>query len=563
MTDRRPTPTDDASRRHTDCRISDDEGYPDFERLIAARIARMQGLVFSTEAGYINLAEWFLQWLPASRRQHYNCNACKRFINRYGGLVAIDDTGMQHSLLFSADGVPSFFRDAAYRIESLARTSRVTGVFLWDEPVWGTPSAGDWSHLSGIPRPELRHNKPLQTPGQAMAEKRQDFSLLMQALHDHPLAAAEQALRLLDADGALAGNEKAVGVARWFADLHRRLESVRLVKTRRPYENLVWLAVAAAPPGWCHVNSTMIGTLLEDIKAGMPFERLRQRWNEKMHPLRYQRPTAPPKDGTIARAEKIVAELESAGALQRRFARLDEAIGLTAGRTLIWRPRRDDAFLRDDASTAPPVGVFGHLRSSPSRSTVPDVHLPTQTMTLEKFRRTVLPGASSLEVRTPNGNGPFCALVAATHPDAPPILQWDGLAGHARNPVSWYVYVGGSPAWRWSLEAGAWCKVNAVLPCPAHWQEPARFTHHAESVLFVLDGCRERTAPRGGSFFPSMLRSEYHEIRSVMEAYAKRAEICGVASGDANGIVLQQGGACWPLEVRVDAFATYRLDRWD
>ena len=109
-----------------------------------------------------------------------------------------------------------------------------------------------------------------------------------------------QALKLLKSE-ALYRSEKVLGQAQWLYDLHRALPS------RRNRDHVLWRAVAAAPAGFCHPRSSMIGTLLEDLAAGMPFDDVSRRFAEKMHPLLYQRPQAAPSAGNIAQAEKIVA----------------------------------------------------------------------------------------------------------------------------------------------------------------------------------------------------------------------------------------------------------------
>ncbi len=68
----------------------------------------------------------------------------------------------------------------------------------------------------------------------------------------------------------------------------------------------------------------MIGTLLEDLTAGLPFAQIKAKFDAKMDALNYQRPAAAPAAGNIARAEKIIAKLKTEGSLDRRFARLDE-----------------------------------------------------------------------------------------------------------------------------------------------------------------------------------------------------------------------------------------------
>src|SRR5262249_16422363 len=143
----------------------------------------------------------------------------------------------------------------------------------------------------------------------------------------------------------------------------------------RTRENLLWLAVATAPAGFCHVRSSVVGSLLEDIQDGKPFDAVKRAFDEKMSPLQYQRPTAPPSDGNIKQAEEPGAKPGSAGALRRRYARLEDL-------QTIWRP-----FAEPEAT---PDGVFGHLREkkrdAPLRAT-------GSTMTWEKFARTVLPNA--------------------------------------------------------------------------------------------------------------------------------------------------------------------------
>lgn len=527
-----------------------DDGYADLERTVAARVAAENGPLFETAAA--DLFETYLAGIPAGRRQHYRCNCCRRFIERYGGLVTIGEDGNTESILWNVGDLPDFFRESAACLYARVERSKVTGVFLSSDSTWGTPSSVDekrgvrWSHLSATNPSVFKH--ALKTAPQMMAEKREDYITLKRGLDEFSIDAVRQAVRVLDAD-ALSRGEKTLGVAKWLLALHESIAA----KRGQVRDNLVWRAAATAPPGWCHVSSTMISTLLEDIVAGMDFDAVSRRWASKMHPLQYQRPTAPPSAGAIAQAEKIVAELKTAGALERRFARLEEI------QNPLWLPRDVKPVEQQKSG-----GVFGHLRQDAAK--VRAVELPAQRMTWVKFRDTVLPSACKLEFHVPHWSAAYCGVVTAVNADAPPILQWDGLAGHPRNPVSWYFYYGYSPGSRWSLSEGAWCGVNAVCLSPAHWQEPTKFTHHGEFALFVLDGCRDTNASVHGGFFPECLRSEYHGVRSVMEAYARNAAVSGALEATANGVAFQKGSV-QTLRVRATDAAggesEYDIDRWD
>jgi len=520
-----------------------DEGYDELEQLLRDRIAAVEGPVFATDASPDELWRLYLESLPADRRQHYNCHCCRRFIQQYGGLVTIDAKGRQWPVLWPAPTqVPTFFEQAMYALWNLAERSKVTGVYLWDQNgrQWGTPLAGGWSHLSGLVG-FSSHSSKVQSPSQAVADKKQDYQILCQALVDYPSELVSQALRVLEAD-ALYRSEKAVGVAKWFAELHQKIGHLK-GKLR---QNLIWRAVATAPAGFCHLRSTMISTLLDDLKAGMTFEAVQGRWAAKMHPLQYQRPTAAPAEGAIKQAERIFEQMGAAAALKRRFARLEDVL------SKLWVPVQAQA-------EKPEGGLFGHLK--PKQQQPLEVTLPEQAITFEKFRRTVLPDALAIEVRLSSTTA-YYGLLTAVDSTAPPILQWDGLEGQARNPVNHYFYSNGSLPSQWSL-SGEWGEVTAVFLNPAHWQAPDKFTHQQQRVHFALKGAVDKATSTGLCLFPETLRSEFHPVRSVIEAHNRTQQPEGRLEATANGVAFD-GSKSLVVRVRTaGGRAIYKLDRWD
>jgi hypothetical protein len=378
-----------------------------------------------------------------------------------------------------------------------------------------------------------------------MAAKAQEREMLLRGLDEFSIVAVRKAFVLLT-NGSLYRSEKCEGVAKWLLDLH---EQRAATKNARAREHLIWRAVAAAPPGYCHVRSGMIGTLLEDIVQGLPFEALKARFDAKMHPLRYLRPQAAPAAGNIAQAEKIVAALRSEGALARRFARLAEV-------QTLWSPQV--------AADPKPqrAGVFAHLTPRATHP-VSTSSAPPAVMTWVKFAASVLPTAEAIELHVPAGKQPFMAMVTAANLEAPPILQWD--RADKRNPVSMYLYVGGSEAQRWNLRAGTHRRVTAIVLRPWMWDETRTFAHHGAGVCIVLDGARDTTHEAGGGMFPEWLKSEYHGVRATLEAHFRSAVIEGRDDAEVCGFSLERGGAADVL-LRVTTRgirADYRLDRWD
>lgn len=499
--------------------------------------------LFTTDAE--GLFEAYLQGFPeeGGERQHHNCHACRHFIERFGSLVTIDEKGIAMPALFHGDGVHPHYALAFAAMARIVRKAKVTGVFLSAQATLGSPITGAWRHLSVTLPKSMLHTIRTRTAGQAMAEKREDFINVSRALAEFPTALTEQALALLKTE-TLYQSERVIGPARWLHQLHEAREGA-VNRT-----NVTWRAVALAPAGFCHPRSSMVGTLLEDLAAGMKFEEVARRFASKMHPLQYQRPQAAPAAGAIAQAEKVVEQLGAAGSLARRFARPDEITDT------VWRAKP-----RAEANAAG-GSVFGHLKAKGAPE-IPLMDVPAITITWEKFSRSVLPEAESIEFHARAHADHYAALVTAANPEAPPILQWDSV--ERRNPFSWYVWTGGSSPEQWGLRCGGRFPVYAITLQPSMWGDTeGRFAHHGAGAIFLIEGASE-TVMAGAALFPALLKSEFHGIRSVIEAYSKTAQIAGLKEPMACGIKLSKGHR-WNHLFTVTAKGrrvSYLLDRWD
>lgn len=513
-----------------------------YDQLLQSLRDRFDGAIaehrhlFTTDAVCEHLFDQFLEALPPEERQHHTCHACRQFVERYGHVVTISPEGQTTPVMWGP--ARSFYGAAFKAVRTVVARARVIGVFYDNKSVWGTPVTGVWQHMAVTPPEHLVFRQTrLRTARQAMAERREEYKMLQRGLGDFPYPLARLAYSMLQSE-ALYRNEKCFGVAEWFMTLHGERAVARGPDRKA---NVVWRAVASAPAGYCHVRSTMIGTLLEDLAANKSPDDIMRAFRAKMHPLQYQRPQAPPKPGNISRAEKVVAELQSAGALERRYARLQEL-------ETLWRPTQE---------RAGGGGVFGHLRDNSNDR----VELPTTTITWVKFVQTVLSGAQQIEVYVPV-HGRFIALCTAVNPDAPPIIQWD--CNERRNPVNWYVYNGGSSARQWNLTGKRYSRVTAISLLPHLWYVPERYRHQGEGAVLVVDGCRDTGMP-SAALFPEVLRAEYREIRSTIEAHSRSSGVQCKEEASACGIDLRKG-ARWDCTVRVtspDTVAVYRLDRWD
>ena len=495
--------------------------------------------LFTTNAG--GLYELLLQNIPTEARQHYNCNACRHFVNRYGGLVKIDEkTGKQTSAMWN-EKVPPFFANAVKEIRKRVNNADVTGVFVTSEKTLGTPVTGSWTHMAVEVPKDMVFSHRLKSAYQESSEKAEDYRLLKDAVYRYKEETAEEAVNLLRSNNLYRG-EKVLGVAEWF------LEVLRATKGKRNKGNMLWRKAATAPTGFCHVSTSMIGTLLDDIEAGYSMDVVSRKFAEKMDPLKYQRPQAAPTAGNVVQAEKIVERLGIERSLKRRFARLDELV-------MVWMPKRESSVVSG--------GVFAGIKTKQGRDTARGGMEPTTTMTWEKFRATVLPKARKIEYYVPAKDDNYSAILTAQDPDAPPIIRWD--TEEHRCPFNWYVYRGGSAPAYWGLMPGAYAEVTGITLQPNMWYPG--FEHEGKSVFFILKNCKDhRYGGSGIALFPEVLKGELREIRSTIEAYSRKEVLGGFEEASACGIRLQGNAKWWDYHFRVttDVGTTiYTLDRWD
>ena len=523
---------------------SHDHAYSDFllERQSWAT-ARMEGEPLFTTSAAEGLFQHYLEAIPEAERQYHNCNACRKFIERYGSLATIDEVTGEISCAFFAEtgDAPEY---AA--IAKAVRRSQITGVHVSSEQVWGVPQTGPWIHLAVRPTRDHVYTSRTKSASEMAAEKKQDFITVLNYLLELKPDALTQALRVLESD-TLSRSEKVLGPVRWLKQVHDT--RAKAAKGSRA-ANILWRAIATAPAGFCHPRASMAGTLLADIEAGMSYEEVAARWASKMHPLQYQRPSAAPSAGSIAAAEALMEKLGAGSALRRRFARLEDL-------QTLWLPQP----LAKGQDEAPSGKLFGHLIPK-GEEKVADLQIPPVTMSWKKFRDTILPGCAKIEFFVTGGTDNFTAMTAAVDPEAPCIFQWG-------NSVCHYVYHGGSPASRFNLPSNQFVDVTAVCLSSDTWGTPlSPVPNFAPSVTFVLKGAVDQ-ANKSPALFPETLKSEFHAIRATIEAFSKAGKLEGSDEASACGILFSKLDANhrWQSRFRVTttggSILYYCLDRWD
>lgn len=389
--------------------------------------------IASTNKGCMSLYDIYLNGFDdEAARQHYDCRACKHFIEKYGMLVTIDENNKVKSALWTiTDILPTIFiKPFEAMKQKVESKQKVKYLFYTDSLVLGTPKTGIWSHYHlNIPRTYatdtiLVEKGKLDT---IIAYKKEDFRLLLNGVRKYVnTSVTSTALNLLNSN-AVYRAEKFLPFAKWFNDV------VNLFKDNID-SNLLWKIVAEAPDGYCHVSSNIVNTMYEDILSGLTTPVILAKFLEKSDPENYNRSKSTPSVTAIENAEKVIAELGVEKSLSRRYATLEEL----PKEYMIWENPNEDIKepkipYTEIHHTSPTGSIFDNIRKSVTQNNTAqdnkNVTIPVATMTWDKFKRTILPNVVNIEAKV---NENRCmALVTASDETAPNIFKWN-------NPFSWY-----------------------------------------------------------------------------------------------------------------------------
>jgi hypothetical protein len=488
------------------------------------------------------LFDIYLSRIPMAFRQHSNCNACRRFVNRYGGLVVIENDLSRSPVLWDPAWAPALYFDAVKALHDIVSELPIESQFFTDKKVIGEPETGVWHHLSlSLPDGHCSINlNRLLSAEQLMAQSKENYRMLYAVLglwNKSVLATAEQLLR----SGQIDKSEKFQHTLSSYMEM--REEARRFLRSSQGYKDTLWKFVAEGNDDVCHLHGSALGSFLDDLYSGTTPAQAVRSFNEKLDPLKYMRPQAAPGAGNVAQAAKIVEKLGIENSLRRRYVHLDEIQAL-------WRPRQRDK--------AKEFGIFAGVVTKIE----PVVTIPGETaITFAKFRRDVLPGVREMELYT-NGPGNYGALLTEAIAGSAPILKWDHPEW--RNPVSWYVYTPHGMPGDFNLPNYGWVDVTALCLSPQMWKNEDEAYGLSRGVMFVLKDAWIRKLA-GSALFPEILKSELMPVRATIEAFSN-SNMPDPVSDPVCGVMLQESRNSTSVLVRCcveSRIQQYRIDRWE
>lgn len=378
-------------------------------------------IVFKTDA-HIAAGEFEANF-PEGMKEIYTCRACSEFFSKYGGLVYLDDKGVQQSALFN--GITSKSSHIQYAVDSLkqkAKDAKIIGVFVPQKSAMGTTGfrvglkdAGGWPHfyldmsLSYRPRNANYTNllQALNTLSKAyglknLADYAKSFAQKVDACLDIPLPRRESANKFAKALQAIL-NAKTM-----FRVTHAMALNITISKALTNPDLAEQLATIYGFKG------SVMGAALDDFIHGRDFKNIRKSIADRTSVENYRvKDTSAISESAIRQAAQRFENMGLMPSLNCRLAKVNDLPS-------IWRKAPVHV-----AGGSNEFNPFKDAIASKAKRTpeVTEVHSPRK-VSLDKFLSTILPTARSLLMQADRSNSVWRFTVPVEE-GTKPIFVWD------------------------------------------------------------------------------------------------------------------------------------------
>ncbi len=351
-------------------------------------------------------------------RGEHDCSCCRHFIYDVGRVVALHD-GKKQTIWDVVLEDELQYQKTADLMAELIRTAPLAGVFATLNETSGTKQSRAVidDKLCNFPHFYAKHKREYVFRKDALATEcatlNNQAEMLEKSLVQINPNALTEVLELISSNSLYRGSEHQALVASFQKLQKAYLESGLDAGT------FAWMHFRKAGPAVCSIKNAVIGTLLVDLASGSGLEEAVKRFETKVAPTNYKRPTALVTPRMIEDAKAKLIELGLYDSLARRYANLSD-ISIN---DVLYADRGVQPLLKDG-------DVFDQLKTK-ATTVSPKTFDRVDTVSLETFLADVLPLASTIEVFLENKQEKnLVSLVTAAHPDTAALFKWD-------NAFSW------------------------------------------------------------------------------------------------------------------------------
>lgn len=283
-----------------------------------------KGDLYIVEAG--DLFQTYLGAFPEGtdpmfrERTEHDCQYCKNFINNVGAVVAIVDGAMQ--TVWDCGPVPYPYNVVAENLADAVKNGTVKSVFRTTETVFGRLPNVDakdlsitWHHLFC----KVPSKFTTASPGSAIGTSVSKHQVLSRGLNEIVPEHFNTVLDLIANNSIYRGEE--------FKNAVKDFQTIQqtYLKLKDKGGNVADLFAWGKAEHWnAGFRNTVIGTLLVDLSNGDTLEDAVRKFEQKVAPTNYKRPTALITKRMIEDAVKTLRELDLEDSVQRRFAKLGD-----------------------------------------------------------------------------------------------------------------------------------------------------------------------------------------------------------------------------------------------
>jgi len=347
------------------------------------------------------------------KRSTHDCSCCKNFIRNVGNVVAIDPS--TYRIVTIWDGLENLdypYKQVAEGMNMMIGYWPIVSKFLAAERKYGAETTHQMLEGGAVKSWNHFHTEILPAhfnanPGSKLSEYNGAHDVLSRSLEMASAGTLELMLELAK-NGTLYRGEEHIHAIEGFSNLLSSFKSIQ-VDGR---DNFSWYH---ADGKYARFWNSVIGTLAGDLEKGIELDQAVYRFNNKMSPATYQRPTAVVTEGMVRKAMTTITELGIEPALSRRHAVLSDV----SINNVLWADSSVKDVMRPGIESL-------LLQSAVSKK-------PANTgekMSIERFVSEMLPQAKSLELFVPNSQQSKLVSITTGLQSNPPLFKWN-------NPFAW------------------------------------------------------------------------------------------------------------------------------
>ena len=341
-------------------------------------------------------------------RTEHDCSCCRNFIKNIGNVVSIQNGKVVS--IWEVEGLEYPYDEVAAALSKLVRTSPITELYRMSESKYGAVFTVEalegggtrrWNHFSG----DLEDKHFSKLVGGARGDYKTTVSVLKRALVEFTQEAFTTVIDLIDNKSIYRGEEHQRSVKAFYEKF------VAYHKLKAGQEAFVW---SNAGDPIARFRNTAIGTLIQDLSAGVYVTVAVSAFEKIMAPANYKRTTALITPSMVKEAMKTIAELDLEEALKRRFAKISDV----SVNNVLWVDRSVSGRMKG--------GIADVLMASAVANVPKPSKEQAENISIDDFMTKVVPKATEMEVLVNNTmQANFISLTAPVDKGSPKLFVWD------------------------------------------------------------------------------------------------------------------------------------------